>query len=224
MKLTLLEITQNPLEKIGGRAGLCWGSDITDKEKNIERGMKCIKDNHGRVLEFVNLEILLEDISIRVGREWYTHIAGSPTRLQESTRYIDMNNFNYFIPPSIRTNERALMEYNSLMDTISSSYAKLKDLDVPNEDISNILPLGSMTKIVTKANLRMILEMSNNRLCKRAYHEYRDIMIELKKQLSGINDEWKWICDNYMVPKCAKLGYCPENKSNCLFPPKGNLK
>ena len=43
----LQETTQNPITLIGKRAGICWGADITDDDKNYQRGMNCIISNHG---------------------------------------------------------------------------------------------------------------------------------------------------------------------------------
>ena len=89
-KVTILpETTKRPITLIGKRAGICWGADITDDKKNYKRGLECIENNHGRTLEYVNIEAVFDDWSARVIREWYTHIGGAPTRLQASTRYID---------------------------------------------------------------------------------------------------------------------------------------
>ena len=100
--ITILpETTKNPITLMGQRAGVCWGADISDDAKNYQRGLDCIQSGHGRVMEYVNVEMILNDFSARVIREWYTHIGVAPTRLQSSTRYINYDNFNYIIPPSI---------------------------------------------------------------------------------------------------------------------------
>ena len=50
-KVTILEeTTRKPLTLMGKRAGICWGSDIEDPEKNYKRGLECLKTNHGRVV------------------------------------------------------------------------------------------------------------------------------------------------------------------------------
>ena len=102
-KITILTDTtpKNPITLIGRRAGVCWGADISDDNKNYKRGLSCLKDNHGRTFEFPCVDLIIDGYSSRVIREWYTHIGGSPTRLQESTRYVDCENFDYIIPRSI---------------------------------------------------------------------------------------------------------------------------
>lgn len=216
--ITILEeTTKNPISLIGERAGVCWGADVTDKEKNYKRGMDCILSNHGRTLEYVNIEMILNGYSARVIREWYTHLAGAPTRLQASTRYIDYTKdggFEYVIPWSVQGNTEALVKYVACMETINSTCAELeKSFGIPREDSAMLLPLGMTTKIVDKRNLRNLVDMSHQRMCGRAYWEYRQLFHDICDSLSKISDEWKWIVDNLFMPKCEQLGYCPEKKS-----------
>ena len=97
------ETTKNPLQLIGRESGICWGSDTSDKEKNIKRAWDCINSGHGRVLEFPQVYMELNDYSARVIREFYTHIGGASTRIQASTRYIDYESgFEYVTPPSLK--------------------------------------------------------------------------------------------------------------------------
>ena len=53
-RITILDDTtpKNPITLIGRRAGVCWGADVSDDEKNYKRGLSCLKDNHGRTFEF----------------------------------------------------------------------------------------------------------------------------------------------------------------------------
>lgn len=213
-KVTILnETTLNPIALIGERAGICWGADISDKEKNYKRGIDCILANHGRTLEFVNVEMILDGYSARVVREWYTHLGGSPTRLQASTRYIDYKDFEYITPKTITSNEKAKNIYDDLMESISWSSVALEQLGVPREDIAMLLPLGMTTKIVDKRNLRNLVDMSRNRMCTRAYWEYRELFRDICNELRELSKEWEWVVDNLFKPKCEELGYCTERKS-----------
>ena len=38
--------TQNPITMIGKEAGICWGADITDDNKNYKRGLECLENGH----------------------------------------------------------------------------------------------------------------------------------------------------------------------------------
>ena len=215
----LKETTKNPITLMGERAGICWGADISNAEKNYQRGLDCIKSGHGRVMEYVNVEMVLNGYSARVIREWYTHIGGAPTRLQASTRYIDYNNFNYIIPYDINKDSKKLAMYQFIMDDIMMGYKSLLDMDVSKEDAAMVLPLGMTTKIVDKRNLRNLCDMSRQRMCNRAYWEYRQMFKDIYNALSEYSEEWKTITEMCFYPKCAITGYCTE-KNSCGMMPK----
>ena len=213
--ITILpETTKNPITLIGERAGICWGADILDAEKNYKRGMDCVLANHGRTLEFVDIHMIINGYSARVIREWYTHLGGNPTRLQASTRYINyQDGFNYVVPKSIKNDMQKYEIYSEAMHQIHKALVDLNELGTPREDSAMLLPLGMTTKIVDKRNLRNLVDMSRQRMCTRAYWEYRELFKDICNALSGISDEWKWVVDNLFMPKCEQLGYCPEKKS-----------
>lgn len=217
MEIELLSgTTENPLSTIGERAGLCWNSPINDKEKNVKRAVECIKSGHGRTLEFVNIELVLSNASARVMREVYTHIGGAPTRLQSSTRYVsEQKGFEYFEPKKISDNLAAKTMYTDVMSTIQNAYNGLVEAGIPVEDAANVLPLGMNSKMILKCNLRMLINFCNQRLCHRAYHEIRKFTQELVKMLKAKNDEWKWIAENLLVPKCEIYKYLNENLCFC---------
>ena len=206
--------TKNPISLIGQMAGVCWGADTGDASKNYRRGLDCIESGHGRVMEFVNVEMVLDGYSARVMREWYTHIGCLPARLQSSTRYIDYGRFEYVTPSSIANNPLALDEYNAVMDGIGNVMAELEQWGIPREDAALLLPLGMTTRVVDKRNLRNLVDMSHTRECVRAYWEFREMFGDLKKALADYSEEWEWIVRTQFKPKCEVLGYCPE-KHGC---------
>lgn len=213
--IILPETSQKPITLIGIRAGICWGADTSDDEKNFKRGLECLENNHGRTLEYVNIECILDGWSARVIREWYTHIGGAPTRLQASTRYIKYSKgFDYVIPDSIANNSKALTIYEATMTQITDNARYLEEeLKIPREDVANIFPLGMSTKIVDKRNLRNAIDMSRQRMCNRAYQEYRKLFRTYLEELRKIDAEWEYLVDHFFMPKCEYLGYCPEKHS-----------
>ena len=217
----LKETTKNPITLMGERAGVCWGADISNQDKNYKRGLDCIKSGHHRVMEYVNVEMILEGYSARVIREWYTHIGGAPTRLQASTRYINYKNFSYTMPSSIEQSPEAERIYRETMDTIAKACSRLEsECGIPREDAAMLLPLGMSTKIVDKRNVRNLIEMSHQRMCTRAYWEYRRLMQDICGALSEYSEEWKYLVEHYFAPKCELAGYCTEKKSCGRMPYK----
>lgn len=213
-KITILEeTTKSPITLMGKRAGVCWGANIDDDEKNYKRGLDCLQSGHGRVMEYVNVEMIIDGYSARVIREWYTHLGGSPTRLQASTRYIDYESgFDYVTPKSISKDKDILYAYDNTMKNIQESLKSLESCGVPREDIAMLLPLGMATKIVDKRNLRNLVDMSHQRKCKRAYWEYRELFSDIELELANYSEEWKYLIDNYFEPKCKYFGKCTEKK------------
>lgn len=205
---------KNPIEMIGMEAGVCYGADTSDPERNYKRGIDCLESGHGRAFEFPDVYMILDGYSARVIREWYTHIGCLPTRLQSSTRYIDYEHgFDYYIPDSVKKTTATLTVYKEMMDSIAKYLAWLVDLGVPKEDAANGLPLGMTTTIVDKRNLRNLIDMSHQRMCTRAYHEFRDLFHDVATALSEYSEQWAYIVDHYFEPKCEYLGYCNEKKS-----------
>jgi thymidylate synthase (FAD) len=214
-KIQILEhTTKYPLQMIGELSGICYGSNVLDKEKNIKRALDCIEHRHGRTLEFPDIYLEISDISAKTARELYTHIGGSPTRLQESTRYVDCMNFNYILPITIDTEDKKQI-WEETIDKIRDSIKKLKNLDVPKEDYSNLLPLAYTTKIVWKINLRALANFFNQRLCEKAYWEIRELAWNLKFELESYSEEWNTISQILFVPKCKYYGKCYE-KNGCF--------
>ena len=218
----LPETTKNPISLVGERAGVCWGADTTDAAANYKRGWDCITSGHGRTLEFVEVSMILDGYSARVMREWYTHIGGAPTRLQASTRYIDYRAFDYIVPHSIQDNKEACARYISTMDTIRRTTAKLEEMGLPREDIANLLPLGMTTRVVDRRNLRNMIDMSRQRMCNRAYWEFRSLFFEIGKALCEYSSEWATIVSTQFKCKCEMLGYCPEKHGCGRYPRRGD--
>lgn len=211
--------TKDPITMIGMEAGVCWGADITNQQKNFRRGIDCLENEHGRTFEFPDVYMVLDGYSARVIREWYTHIGGAPTRLQASTRYIDYEHgFEYVTPDTIRKNERANSVYTAMMDFLQRGLKELDELGIPREDSAMGLPLGMTTKIVCKHNLRNLIDMSHQRLCTRAYHEYRRLFKDLCESLRDYSVEWAYLVDHYFVPKCKHMGFCKEKYTCGMMP------
>lgn len=214
------ETVKDPISLIGRCAGVCWGGDITDPKKNLNRGLSCIRSNHGRTLEYPDIYAILDGYSARVIREWYTHIGGAPTRLQASTRYINYEHLDMFIPDSIHNNATAWDAFIDAKKAIQKAYGTMLEAGIPKEDAANILPLGMTTRIVDKRNVRNVMDMSRQRMCSRAYHEYRQMFNDYLKALSDYSDEWADFVELVMMPKCEALGYCPEEHSCGRMPKK----
>lgn len=216
-----LETSMCPITLMGKEAGICWGANTKDVEKNYARGLDCLQSGHMRTAEYPQIYLVLDGYSARVIRELYTHIGGGPTRLQASTRYINYKDFDFIVPPSIEQNEEAYANYIAAMKNIQHSLGVLETIGTPKEDIANLLPLGMTTKVVLRTNLRNLIDMAHQRMCTRAYWEFRQLMKDILNALKEYSDEWIALIDIYKVfqPKCEVCGFCTE-KYSCGRRPK----
>lgn len=221
-QIKILEYTtKTPIQMIGACAGVCWGANTEDKEKNIKRAWTCLENGHMRTSEFPDVYMIIDGYSARVLRELYTHIGGMPTRLQASTRYIDYEHgFNYIVPPSVKANGDAMNLYYETIRDIQEALKQLNALGIPREDSANLLPLGMKSKMIYKVNLRTLIEMSHQRECSRAYWEFRQMFGDMKRALCAYSSEWKELIDKYFMSKCEYLGNCPEAHSCGRMPKK----
>lgn len=210
--------TKNPISLMGEEAGVCVDADVKDPEKNFKRGLDCIESRHGRVMEYPQVYMILDGYSARVIREFYTHIGGMSTRLQSSTRYIDYESgFDFVNPPSIEKNPDAKSIYNFAMTSILNGMKRLEAEGIPREDIAMLLPLGMETKVVVRTNFRNLMDMSRQRMCSRAFWEFRQLMQDIVRELNDYSDEWK-ILTKEMKSKCQDYGYCTEKRSCGAMP------
>lgn len=204
--------TKNPITTMGEIAGVC--TNFTDENKFYNVGLSCIKSGHGRVLEYPDVVLEISNYSARMIRELYTHISGV-SRLQESTRYVKLDDFSYYIPDSIMYNKEACDEYVNTMNVIKEVYDKLINThNISKEDTANILPLGMHTKIVLKINLRALFHLFEERTCMRAYKEFRMFMTELKYELSKLDVEWNELTQMFKT-KCDYSKVCKEQRGSC---------
>lgn len=211
---------KNPITLAGKMVGPCYGSDTSDDEKNYKRGKNCILDGHGRVFEYMTVWLVLDGYSAKTIRELYTHIGGAPTRTQASTRYISYKGFDYVIPPSIQRNDEAFEKYVDCMANIAETTRTLQEkCGIKAEDANMVLPLGMTTVVSCHYNVRTLIEMSHQRLCNRAYWEFRELMRDIMDALSEYSEEWKYLVETFFKPKCDIYGYCTE-KFGCGKYPK----
>lgn len=207
--IKITDYTKNPLDVMGEKAGYCYNTTNPKFFKRIAE--QTLHESHGRVQEFCNISFEFSEFSGKVIREIFRHKHMS--ELQASTRYIDMENFGYQTPPSILKNEQAYKVWEYAMDNIKDYIHELKKIGVPTEDYSNLLPLAYSTKGVINVNLRELIHIFGVRSCSCAYHEARKFCAELKKAIIETGDEqWIWLAENFLVPKCDLKLYCEEEK------------
>ena len=191
--MKIISATENPITFIGRCSSICYDSKNDNPEKVYNRGLMCIKQNHGETSEFCDIIFETDEYSARCLRELLRHRVSS--KLQASTRYINYDNMDYYIPDSIKFNERAWNIYEFFMESVKDTYENLISIGIPKQDVANILPLGMKSKVIFKCNLRELIHICKIRGSNPALPEIQDLVSNLLDQLQFQDDEWQYLVD-----------------------------
>ena len=190
MKVTLIQSTPNPIETIAQIASICYDSNPSNPMKLVEH---CYKNGHLSVMEHIYFTFKIEGISRACSHQLVRHRHCSFT--QRSQRYCSEDGFKVILPPSIEKNYSSECDYDHIVRDIDETYAELQNSGIPNEDARYILPNACETSLYLSCNLRELIHMSNERLCRRAQWEIR----ELVQQMVSLVDP---ALHFMLVPKC----------------------
>ena len=175
--------------------------DSSDVAKLIKH---CQNSGHHTVLEHAKVTFAIDGISRALSHQLVRHRIASYS--QQSQRYAGIGEGGFVIPMTVRENPKAKMKFDLLLEDIGRCYKELIGLDIPAEDARMVLPNATITRIVVTMNFRALLHFFEERLCKCAQWEIRDLA---KQMLKAVKDYS--IVFNEAGPKCERLGYCPES-------------
>ena len=189
MKVELVQATPNAVEFIAKTASICYDSD----PKNPLALVKHLYLNgHHSVFEHIYFTFKIECISRACSHQFVRHRMTSPT--QRSQRYCDERDFEVVVPNTIY-DSIAQYEFNRAITGIKSGYnAMIEDL-IPREDARYILPNACCTDLYLSCNLRELIHIANERLCKRAQWEIRELV---ERMVELVDPSLQFM----LVPKC----------------------
>ena len=185
MKVSLVNATPSSIDTIAKIASICYDSD----PKNALGLVKHLyKNGHHSVMEHIYFTFKIEGISRACSHQLVRHRHCSFT--QRSQRYCSEDGFEFVTPPTMS----AGVFENDVKD-IGDWYRGYQEGGTPNEDARYILPNACATELYLSCNLRELIHMANERLCKRAQWEIR----ELVQQMCALVDPDLHFM---LVPKC----------------------
>ena len=189
MKVTLIQATPNPIETIAQIASICYDSDPKNPLGLVKH---LYRNGHHSVFEHIYFTFKIEGISRACSHQLVRHRHCSFT--QRSQRYCSEDDFGYVIPPTIQKNEES-DSYILSMNAIDWDYAMLTEAGIPNEDARYVLPNACETSLYLSCNLRELIHICNERLCRRAQWEIRELLKQMK---ALVDSELHFM----LVPKC----------------------
>ena len=189
MKVELVQATPNAVEFIAKTASICYDSD----PKNPLALVKHLYLNgHHSPFEHIYFTFKIEGISRACSHQLVRHRMCSFT--QRSQRYCGEGDFEVVVPNSIYASI-GLYEFNRALTEIKSGYNEMLADLIPKEDARYILPNACCTDLYLSCNLRELIHISNERLCKRAQWEIRELV---ERMVDLVDPELHFM----LVPKC----------------------
>jgi len=219
MNVKLIGYTSDP-EKLPAMAATLTHSkvkpEILDKTTKKEQSAvleQVLKLGHTSVIEHASFTFAISDVSRSLTHQLVRHRIASYS--QQSQRYVNLNEPNYVIPPSIGKNKKMKKAYEETMEAIWAHYNKLLKLKIPAEDARYVLPNATCTNIMVTMNARSLLNFFELRCCLHAQWEIR---LLANKMLQEVKKVAPLIFKN-AGPSCKTKQICPEKKKNCpLYP------
>ena len=204
MKVTLIQATPNPIETIAQIASICYDSDPKNPIGLVKH---LYRNGHHSVFEHIYFTFKIEGISRACSHQLVRHRHCSFT--QRSQRYCSEDGFGVVEPDSICKIDKK-GGFGSLIEEIGRHYEELQAHDIPNEDARYVLPNACETSLYLSCNLRELIHMSNERLCRRAQWEIRELAEEMYRQIYAVAPT----LFRKAGPSCT-CGACSEGKMTC---------
>ena len=170
IQVQLLSITPD-CEKLIEEAGRTCYLSFDKTGSNNSFISNAIRRGHLSIIEHASASFRIKGASRAFTHQLVRHRVASFS--QQSQRYVDENNFNYTLPPSIEDNAQALELYNSFMEQARDVYTRLRSMNILKEDARFVLPNALESEIVFTANFRELRHLFDLRLKKSAQWEIR---------------------------------------------------
>jgi thymidylate synthase (FAD) len=188
MKVYLLSHTINPIETIYRAYKQCYAPGtareikIPSSEEMAKFICKWMGKGHGSPIEHVSFTFSIEGVSRSLTHQLVRHRIASYS--QQSQRYVDGKNFDFVIPKTI--DNKSINVYCDAIKKIKEVYNGLIELGVPKEDARYILPNATTSNIVVTMNLRSLRHFYDERSCKRAQWEIRELAEKMMAEVKEV--------------------------------------
>lgn len=214
MKVSLIDITNNPIEKIYKAYRICYSKDSWDNIKIKSEKEMCdfivplMLEGHSSPLEHVSFSFAIEGIS-RACLAQLTRHRTFKFNVQ-SQRYVDGSNFEFVMPNldyvkhfSSKIQAKDIIE--DVFKDLSELYDELITLGVKKEDARAILPQATTCNLIVTMDLNNFRNFLRQRKCIHAQKEIRELaftMIDLLKPHIPFVDYKVLLCEQGLCSKC----------------------
>ena len=225
IKVTLLnpDEVKNFIRNHGVIACVCYD---TDEKYAYRVGYSCLKERHtsGSRGDYFKFEIECPRFT---ADQIVRHEQGVFKNMQ-SQRYVDMDNFDIYMPPNVANDKQLRALYEEYEKTIKEWYqmsrvemkARGIDGERANDLMRTLLPIGVKTKLRMGFDIEALIHFMHKRLCMRADLPIRQVARLMRDEVLAVAPRY----EEFLVPHCEDLLYCPERHSCGRHPSKNVIK
>lgn len=180
-KTILVNKTEDPITLINLVARVCYKSDLPEVDEEKYRFVKkLIANGHESPLEFVDFTWLIQT-SRAIANELVRHRIAS--YMQESTRYVKYDHLEILQPcKDDKSYTKETFTPSELESTIAH-YGYLLEQGIKPEFARDFLPLGLITHLYCKMNLREFRHFLKLRTSKQAHPQMRELAWDMLTDL-----------------------------------------
>lgn len=197
-------------------------------EKYAERvGLSCLREGHtsgsrGDMFKFrIHCPRFTADQIMR-------HSVGTAINCQ-SQRYVDMDdNFSLYVPPQVMNDEYAKALYQEYENKCKEMYSEVRvhmqengiNGEKANDLMRTMLPIGVPCNLTMGFTVEALIHFMHKRLCVRADAPIRKVAQLMKEAVIEVEPRY----EEFLVPQCEDMLYCPEKHGCGAYPSKKELQ
>ena len=227
MKVTLITHTPAPEKVVAAAAKLCYSNadsietlmnGLTDE--SVSKFIQHLSNmGHQSPIEHVSFTFGIEGVSRALLAQLTRHRIASYS--VQSQRYVNMNGFDFVIPPDVEGDEELNVLFSETMYEVLQSRLSKKYVEAgmkksaadkaANEDARFVLPNAATTRMIVTMNARSLLHLFELRCCNRAQWEIRELADKMLELVYPV-------APNLFAkagPSCVVEGKCPEGSMSC---------
>lgn len=239
VKVKLLCHTPEPEKIVAAAAKLCYSPSAMDQimdsltpDKTASYVHMLASMGHESVIEHISFTFGVEGVSRSLLAQLTRHRIASFS--VQSQRYVELDHFEYVVPPEIADCAEARQEFIRAMEEDQAHYDRLTQLlaarhrarltaegadeksasrqaeKLAIEDARFVLPNACATRIMFTMNARSLMHFFRLRCCNRAQWEIRRLALEVYQLVLPIAPDIFADCG----PACVS-GPCSEGKMTC---------
>jgi thymidylate synthase (FAD) len=220
LEIEILQSTFRPHELVAKACALTQKQDFINVTGSKNHG-NLIKylftANHTSPFEHAYITFLISNVSRSFLAQITRHRMGSFT--SASQHYQRYDNYPNILDPQMLD----LEEVGTFLEQANAMYSHLIANAIPKEEARQILPNAKGVNIIWTVNARSLLNLFNQRLCKRNVKE----MLNFAQQLHIICIKWFPDLFKHASPDCTKTGsdgYCTQGHMQADVCKKAGIK